>query len=92
MLLTTDVEWHDLEVDGEDLPSANEDVIVTIETLDGERRCWNNVFYDEDAECWCTFAQNEYGQFEKTMVWYKVVGWAYLPNPMPDTSWRRVAG
>lgn len=84
MYLTSEVEWHDLRMDEEDLPSADEGVFVTIETLDGERRVWGDVFYDEENECWCTFCENEYGQFERAMVWYKVIGWAYNPAPMPD--------
>jgi hypothetical protein len=84
MLLKSEVEWHDLRMDPEDLPSAEEGVFVTIETLDGEKRVWGDVFYNDDAECWCTFCQNDLGYFERTMVWYPVIGWAYNPSPMPD--------
>lgn len=82
MLMTSTVEWHDLTLDPDDLPSADEGVFVTVETLDGSRKVWGDVFYDEEHECWCTFCQNEYGNFDRVMVWYKVVGWAYHPEPM----------
>lgn len=87
MLLKSSVEWHDLEMFPDDLPSADEGVLVTVENQDGERRVWGDVFYDEDSDSWCTFCENEYGFFEKSMVWYRVVGWAYNPEPMPDVGY-----
>ena len=90
MYYKSEVEWHDIQVDPDDLPSADEGVLVTIELMDGQRKVWGDVFYDEDSETWCSYEENEYGKFEKVQVWYKVLGWAYLPEPMPDSGWRMV--
>ena len=84
-LITTDVHWHDLRIDDEDLPSEKEPVLITIENLDGERRVWPDAYFRFD-ECgeniiWCTSCLNEYGKPEETVVWYPVIAWAYMPDP-----------
>jgi len=84
VLLKTDVEWHDLRMDAEDLPGEGEPVIVTIESISGERLVWHDVYFkynDFREPCWCTAALNEYGWPEETVVWYPVIAWAYYPEP-----------
>ncbi len=84
-LLKTELEWHDLRVDPDDLPGVGEPIIVTLDDpLDGSRRVWLDVTLDgeEDGKTlFCTNAVNEYGRIEKTAVWYPVVAWAYPPEP-----------
>ena len=81
---TTEVEWHDIRADPDDLPGIWEPVIVTLDMLDGQRRVWMDVSLEEDDNgdvWWCTEALNDFGTVEKTVVWYPVVAWAYAPNP-----------
>lgn len=83
-LISTEAEWHDISVDPYDLPGEKESVLVTIETLDGERKVWPETYYKNsetgDDILWCTMAVNDYGIPEETMVWYPVVAWAYYPE------------
>ena len=84
-LLTTPIEWHDLRIDPDDLPGAEEPILVTIEdVIKEDRYVWLDVYLKEtedDTVIFCTKAVNEYGQIEETMVWNKVVAWAYPPPP-----------
>ena len=84
MLLTTEVEWHDLRVDPDDLPSEGEPILVTVETFTG-RATWMDVEYSEESlgkPIFYTRVINpETNIVEKQAVWYPVIAWAYAPDP-----------
>lgn len=83
MLLKTDVEWHDLRIDPEDLPGEDEPIIVTVETF-LNRQTWLDVFMKEETvgePIFYTKVMGEYGKIEDQAVWYPVVAWAYPPAP-----------
>lgn len=80
----TVTEWHVLSIDPDDLPAEGEPILITIENVNGERRVWIDAYLkrlDTDDFCFCTTCVNEFGQPEETMVWYKVLAWAYPPDP-----------
>ena len=87
----TIVKWHDITLDPTDLPAPDEPIIVTIEIpQDGTRKVWLDVFLKENdnyTAYFCTRHFNavdgNYGVMEDTAIWYKVVAWAYPPNPYP---------
>lgn len=91
--LTTDIEWHDVRIDPEDLPAEEEPILVTIELLDGRRVTWLDVYLRyasgpkelddlENTYFWVTRGINEFNKIEETQVWYPVVAWAYPPAPL----------
>ena len=82
-LLTTDVQWHDLRIDPDDLPGEGESILVTVETF-MDREVWLDVFTKEESAGELNFytkVRNEYGIIEDQAVWYPVVAWAYPPPP-----------
>jgi len=83
-LYTGKIEWHDLRIAPDDLPGTEEPILVTIETLGGERRTWVDVYLKEtydDRAMFVTRCPDEYGRIEETAVWYPVIAWAYPPDP-----------
>ena len=84
MLYKTYLSWHDLNISPDDLPPAEEPIIVTLETITGERVVWLDVYLKElenDEIIFCTKQPNEYGQLEECAVYYPVIAWAYPPDP-----------
>lgn len=84
VIFTTDVTWHNLLVDPEDLPEEGEPFIVTVETFTGQRQTWLDVhlkYADEGKPIFYTYAVNDYGVPEESVVWYPVIAWAYPPDP-----------
>lgn len=82
-LLKTDVEWHDLRIDPDDLPQEGEPILVTVETF-LDRKTWLDVFMKEETAgepIFYTKAYNEFGKIEDTALWYPVIAWAYPPEP-----------
>ena len=83
-LYRTDVEWHDLRIDPEDLPSEEDTIIVTVETFIG-RQTWLDVFMREETAGEPIFYTTSYNAATRVMeecaVWYPVVAWAYPPPP-----------
>lgn len=82
--LTTDIQWHDLRVDPDDLPENEEQILVTVELLDGRRVTWLDVYLKDVGDgtyFWVTKAMNEFDKIEETQLWYPVVAWAYPPPP-----------
>ena len=84
-IIKSTVEWHDLRIAPDDMPDAEEEVLVTIETLDGDLKTRANVYFkelDNNTFCWCEKVYNRESKcFEEAMVWYEVVAWAYYPSP-----------
>ena len=84
--------WHDLNIDPEDLPDDFEEVLVTTEDFNGNRRVLSGIYlkprYNNAKElidyCWCIKTPNEKTRVvEETMFWYPVIAWAYYPDPYP---------
>lgn len=82
--LATKVEWHDLRIAPDDIPDEGENVLVTVELLDGTRRTQADVYLklDDDTYSWYTRTYiRDRHIFEEAAVWYEVVAWAYYPEP-----------
>lgn len=81
--LTSKIEWHDLRWDPDDLPSPNEEVIITVESLNGEDRkvlgkaSW---LYDHNGNPGWTCLDKDIGNYP---IWEPVIAWAYYPDPYP---------
>lgn len=81
------VEWHDLAIDPEDLPSEEEPIMVTVETPMGRRTWFDNVFMKEETVGEPIFyirALGHSGILEEEAIWYPVLAWAYPPDPMEE--------
>ena len=77
--LTSRIEWHDIRIDPDDLPEEDEEVLVTIENQEGDRRVLSGaypVLMENDRICWCTKDGTE-----NVALWYEVIAWAYYPDP-----------
>lgn len=83
--LTSKIEWHDLRIAPDDIPEDGENVLVTVELLDGARRTQADVYLktnDDGRYFWYTRTYiREQKIFEEAAVWYEVVAWAYYPDP-----------
>lgn len=79
------IDWHDLRIAPDDIPEEGEDVLVTVELLDGTRKTRANVYLKElenDTYCWCEKVWSSSSHmYEEAMVWYEVTAWAYYPEP-----------
>jgi hypothetical protein len=85
MLKNSEIEWHDIRVDPDDLPGNGDPIIVTLESVDGSRLVWLDVVLQDDPSGdgyqFVTQQFDAYsGIFEKTPVWYPVIAWAYPPE------------
>lgn len=84
-LYATDVEWHSLQIDPDDLPEEDDPVIVTVESILGSRQVWLDAFIKEDELGNPAFFTKIHGEdghsIEDQKIWYKVVAWAYPPAP-----------
>lgn len=87
MVYRTIIGWHDLRIDPDDTPDEDENVLVTIENHEGTRRVVANVYFKKlwnGQYAWTTLTRDiQTGKMEETMVWEKVLAWAYYPNPCP---------
>lgn len=87
MVYRTIIGWHDVRIDPDDIPEEGENVLVTIENHEGTRRVVANVYLKNlrnDQYAWVTLTRDiQTGRMEETMVWEKVLAWAYYPNPHP---------
>ena len=82
-IFTSDVTWHNLINDPDDLPEEGEPFLVTVETFLG-RQTWLDVhlkYGDQGKPIFYTFAVNNDGEPEESVIWYPVVAWAYPPDP-----------
>ena len=83
--LTSKIEWHDLRIAPDDIPEDGENVLVTVELLDGARRTQADVYLkmnDDDTYIWYTRTYiRDRKTFEEAAVWYEVIAWAYYPDP-----------
>ena len=79
------IEWHDLILAPHDLPEENEEILVTTENFDGERRVRSDVRYKEltngNPSWWMYVIDTKSFRLEKTFLWERVIAWAYLPDP-----------
>lgn len=88
-LYRTELEWHDLKIDPDDLPDEEDPILVTVEMPhDGTRSVWIDAFLknynDSDRYLFCVHHYEPLtGKMEYVPVWYKVVAWAYPPEPFP---------
>jgi hypothetical protein len=83
-LYATDVEWHSLQIDPEDLPEEDEPILVTVESF-MQRLVWLDAFIKKDkfgnAEFFTKVVGDDGKSIEDQEIWYKVVAWAYPPAP-----------
>lgn len=83
-LYATDVNWHSLQIDPEDLPEEGEPIIVTVESFLG-RNVWLDAFIKNDEfgnpAFYTKVVGNDGIAVEDQEIWYKVVAWAYPPEP-----------
>ena len=83
-LYATDVEWHSLHIDPDDLPEEDEPIIVTVETF-MQRQVWLDAFVKNDEfgnpEFFTKVVGDNGISIEDQPVWFKVVAWAYPPAP-----------
>lgn len=83
-LTKTAIEWHDIRVDPDDIPSPEDPVMITVEHLDGSRAVWLDAYISEtdDGYQFVTQQFDSYsGVFGQCVVWYPVIAWAYPPDP-----------
>lgn len=85
-MITGNVRWHDIRIDLNDLPEENEEILVTTENTECERRVRTDVYLKQlDGRLhyvWCIKCFDpETNKVEETMLWEKVIAWAYLPGP-----------
>lgn len=85
-LYKTEVEWHDLRIDPDDLPGNGEPILVTLDGLDvsnygRDRLVWNDVTLmdDESGDGYQWVTKDDHNAF--CPVYYPVIAWAYLPEP-----------
>ena len=78
--------WHDLRLAPYDLPEENQQIITTIETVNGDRIVHTDIFikYLDDSQynySWIIKYINSQGIVEDTIFWEEVIAWAELPIP-----------
>ena len=78
--------WHDLRLAPYDLPEENQQIITTIETVNGDRIVHTDIFikYLDDSQynySWIIKYVNSQGIVEDTIFWEEVIAWAELPIP-----------
>ena len=81
-LYATDVEWHSLQIDPDDLPEEDEPIMVTVESFMG-RNVWLDAFVKPDEfgnMAFFTKLVDDDGAKDQ-LIWYPVVAWAYPPAP-----------
>jgi hypothetical protein len=79
------IDWHDLRIAPDDIPEEGENVLVTKENFEGDRKVVANIYLKwmkNDTYCWCTLTRDsQTGRMEETMVWEEIIAWAYYPDP-----------
>lgn len=84
-IVWSQIEWHDIRISPEDMPDEEEDVLVTVENLDGSRRTRANVFWKEAPNGDVIWYEHVWSQethrYEDAILWYPVIAWAYYPDP-----------
>ena len=80
------INWHDLRIDPCDLPEDHEEILVTTENTDCVRRVRTDIYLKQlDGRLHYAWVEKvmdpETNKVEETMIWEKVVAWAYLPGP-----------
>lgn len=83
-MITTEVQWHNVELHPYDLPSHHEKVLVTVCTLSGKRRVVPEAYimYTDNDVAWCVDYFNcKTRSMESVYLWEPVIAWAYYPEP-----------
>ena len=79
------IEWHDLRIAPDDIPEEDEEVLVTKENWEGDRKVVAGVFLkmlENGTYSWWSLVMDRCtGRMEKAMLWEEVVAWAYYPDP-----------
>lgn len=85
---TVTMEWHILQHDPDDLPEELEPVIVTVESVSGERKTFADILMKRDEHDNPVFFYEGVNldkwqqlQPEEIMLWEPVIAWMYLPDP-----------
>ena len=80
------INWHDVRLNPGDLPEDSDEILVTTEDVNCVRRVRTDVYLKQLKGrlhyVWCQKCIDpETGKIEETMLWEKVIAWAYLPLP-----------